>query len=1332
MRLAGGSDTFGADPGCRTSLSPEESLEPAPNGVAAMKSRFAMRLWTGLLTLLLALDPAIAWALLVQETGGDAAAEDSPEASEAEIDPLLPDSWLESMQWRNIGPANMGGRITSIAVAHDDSHTYWIGTAGGGLLKTTNNGIDYEHQFEDYPTSAIGDVQVAPSDSNILWVGTGEANPRNSVSWGNGVYKSIDGGETWEHKGLDETFQIGRIAIHPENPDVVYVGALGRLWGPNEQRGLFKTADGGDTWEKVLYLDDLTGVIDVKMKPDDPETLVVATYERQRDGFDTNDPKKKWGPGSGLHRTTDGGATWQKLTEGLPTRTLGRIGIDWYASEPNVIFAVVESERITQIPEDTAFVGVSGENAGNFGARITEIEAESPAATAELEVGDVVIRIEDDAILSYATFVSVVRKYRAGATVRFEVVRDGEVEAIDVTFTRRPEEKEDEAEGEEQPPAEAAEAPAAEAAESEDETSEASEEESTDEEAAEEEAVEEEEEEEVDQREIEEGPFSIGLGGQRENVQEQQGEDGFEYGGVYRSDDAGLTWKRINSLNPRPMYYSQVRVDPSDDQYVYILGTQLYRSKDGGETFTSDGGRGGVHVDHHALWIDPTDGRRMILGNDGGIYVTYSRMDHWDHHNHVAIGQFYRVATDATRDYRVYGGLQDNGSWGGPNVTRNDSGPVNEDWFRVGGGDGFVCAVDRDDPNLVYSESQNGSLGRLHLVTGERAFLRPRAPRGTRYRFNWNTPFMLSHHNTKIYYAAGNHVFRSLDRGSGIEAISPDITATDRGSATALAESPRDAKVLYVGTDDGAVFGTRDNGATWQDLYSPAAEEPSDSDGRRRGRMRRGDRPGGEGSDERPAGPAGGRRRGPRAERSAEAGGPPAEGRARGAAERPTAAEEETGAPEQATEATADDPLTGTWKGNVIADMIPEGEGGFTMLFRRTDEGAWAGSFESEYGDSEIDDVSIADDGESVTFTASNDMMSLEFKGKLSGNTLKGSASAAAMGFSLDFEATREIASQDDAEEAAPTTKPLVELVPERRWVSSIEASRAEDGRVYLTLDGHRSDDDEPYVFVSEDYGKSWRSIRSNLPTSAGTTREIREDLENPNVLYLGCEFSAWVSIDRGETWTSLNTNLPTVAVHDIDLHPTSGELIAATHGRSLWILDVSTLRQLSAEAMKERVHLYEPNTAVRWRSLPSRGGTMRAFKGENPASNGVIAYSLASNARNVRLEIMGRDGRPIRTLDASGEAGLHHVSWDLRLEAPPAREGRGGRRFRRRGQPVESGTYGVALTVDGTTYTTSIEVTGDPSYADDRWMQFDEIESPYDAELEEGPRPVGATGDDR
>jgi len=1095
----------------------------------------------------------------------------------------LPKSWITAFRWRSIGPACMGGRISAIAVNETDPTTWWIATASGGLLKTTNNGITFTHQFDRENTVSIGDVQVARSDPNIVWVGTGEANPRNSVSWGDGVYKSTDGGKTWKNMGLKKSFQIGRIAIHPDNPDIVYVGALGRLWGGNEERGLYKTVDGGKTWKKIHYIDERTGVIDVQMHPKDPETLLIATYERMRDGFDTNDPAKKIAPGSGLYKTTDGGTTWKKLTQGLPTSNLGRIGIDYYRKDPNKVFIILECERIGKEPENAAHAGLTGTDA-DVGARLTRVTKGGPADKAGLEVDDIVLSVDGKTVHAYSELLLEIRKRKAGDTIKVEVSRKRKSVFAELTFSRRPRTPGRQGRGRSRRSGGG-----------------------------------------FGSRGASSG-FGTRLGGQRPNLQEQQGEKGYEYGGVYRSEDGGETWVRINSVNPRPMYFSQIRVDPSDEKYVYALGISLHRSRDGGKTFTGDGGRG-VHADHHALWIDPANGRHMILGTDGGTYVTYDRMDRWDHLNQTAIGQFYHVAVSSNPDYRVYGGLQDNGTWGGPSRVRQGSGSVNEDWIRIGGGDGFICRVDAEDPDQIYYESQNGSLGRRNLRTGVGGRMRPRAPRGIRYRFNWNTPFILSHHNSRIYYTAGNRVFRSVDRGNSLRSISGGITRTRRGSATALAESPLNPDVLYVGTDDGAVRITRDGGHTWIDPFKKEEKKPEESE------------PGEEESAPE------GEQTPPRTSRRGERGGG-------GFADRMMERFRESDANKD---------------GKIQRGEIPEPMGRF---FDRIDTNKDGVLTESEL-------KSIA-------------------------STMRGFGSGRG-GRSDRRRGTRSRARTTITPRS--TGKPLQELMPGPRWVSAIVASRFVEGRAYVTFDGHRSDDDACHALVTEDFGKTWHSIVGNLPGTAGSVRTIAEDRENQDLLYLGTEFKAYVSIDRGVTWTELNSNLPTVAIHAFAQHPTVEEMVVATHGRSLWVLDVTVLRQITPDTLKASSTLYRPGPVVIRRSVPRRGGTLRRFVGENPERGARIFYSLSRKARSISLEITGADGKTIRELTASPEAGLHRVLWDLRQSsvrpAPPssARSGRFRGFGRGRGRTAGPGTYTVVLTVDGSSQTQVVSIQQDADF---------------------------------
>jgi len=1133
--------------------------------------------------------------------------------------PLLSDDWMSKMEWRSIGPANMSGRIVALSVYEADPTIWWAATASGGLLKTTNDGRTFEHQFDREATVSIGDVEVAPSDPNIVWVGTGEANPRNSVSYGNGVYKSIDGGATWTHKGLDATFQTGRIEIHPENPDIVYVGSLGRLYGPNEDRGLYKTTDGGDTWKKILYVDEKTGVMDVNLRPGAPDTLLVATFERERDEFDTNDPAKKWGPGSALWLTEDGGDSWTRITDGLPTCDIGRIDVDYWKKDPNVVFAVIDSSKIGKEPENAPYIGIRGEDA-DVGARLTEITEGGPAEEAELKAGDIVVKVGDETVQSYNDFIAKVRRHVAGETVAIEVSRDRKSVSTDITFATRPENQEDAEEGGNRRGRRGRRGGRG-----------------------------------GEQRER--APFRTSLGGQVANVQDQQGPDGYEYGGVYRSDDGGRTWTRINSVNPRPMYFSCIRVDPSDDQNIYLAGISLYRSKDGGKTFTGDGHDGSVHVDHHAMWVDPRDGRHIILGNDGGVYITRDRMSTWDHLNHVAIGQFYHVTVGPRRDYMVYGGLQDNGTWGGPNRGPTGSGAVNEDWISVGGGDGFQVRVDSRDPDQVYFESQNGGLGRINFRTGDRGFMRPRAPRGKSYRWNWQSPFLLSAHNSGIYYTAGNHVFRSWFQGEALEQISPEISRTDKGSATALAESSVDADVMYVGTDDGALWRTKDGGTSWDDLFEVAttvevakaddAAEATDGS----------DASGADGAADAPH-PINGRW----ITKEPEAEGEEAEGRP--GRRRPGGGGRRRG---------------GMMGGETVVDMKVDDKNNLTM------------TLESPMGEMVIEGTYDPEKG-ALSGEAQMGEFSLSLAATVDGSSMKGEIDFGGR-FKQPFLANKE--GSDEAVTKELEGSRIDELIPKRMGVGSLEASRYEEGRVYLVFDGHRSDNDDPHVFVSENHGTTWQSLTANLPKSAGSSRVLREDLYNPDVLYLGAEFGAWVSIDRGTTWTSMKSNLPTVAVHEIAQHPDSGEIVAGTHGRSLWVLDVTPLRQMNGEAVAAEVNLFQPNESVYFKNAPRTGGTARRFRGTNKYDGAEIFFSLAQGSGRVQLEVRRPNGEVLRTFDdVPTEAGLHRVRWDLRQQSS------GGNRFRR-GPRVAPGTYEVALTVGNRTLTESLSVVNDPSDPD-------------------------------
>jgi photosystem II stability/assembly factor-like uncharacterized protein len=802
---------------------------------------------------------------------------------------------LEALAARSIGPANMSGRVTALAVVEKRTATQYVGAASGGLWKTVNNGITWTPVFDQQKTASIGDVAVAPSDPDVVWVGTGEANARNSVSWGDGVYKSVDGGKTWKNMGLRDSRHIGRIVIHPKDPDVVYVAALGHLWGPNKERGLFKTTDGGKTWAAVKHINDETGFIDLAMDPSDPQTLYASAYRVRRDAFAGGNPAVQLSLDAGLYKTTDGGGTWQKLIKGLPDRPLGRCGISISRKDPQVVFAVVQTDL-------TAIRTVPGQ----------------PAKTND------------------------------------------------------------------QP----------------------------------------------------------------------------DNGGIFRSADKGATWVKVNDLCPRPFYFGQVRVDPNDGRRVYVAGITLHVSEDGGKTFRPDAAPG-VHADHHALWIDPADSDHLIAGSDGGVYYSYDRGQTWEHLKNLPIAQFYAVGLDTRKPYRVYGGLQDNGTWGGPSRTFSREGVGLADWFRLHAADGFYCQADPKDTDTVYCEGQFGNLRRVNVRTGDDLGIRPQPPAGQpAYRFNWSAPILVSPHDARIVYFAGNHVFRSVNRGDTWEVISPDLTKGKPGPSeynghtiTTLAESPLKAGLLYAGTDDGRVHVSRNGGLSWSDLSAKVPGIPAD------------------------------------------------------------------------------------------------------------------------------------------------------------------------------------------------------------RWVSRVECSPFAEGTAFLALDRHRHDDCAPYLFKTEDYGANWKPIATNLPPE-GPVHVLRCDPVNRNLLYAGTEFGLFLSLDGGASWHSFRHGLPTAAVHDLAVHPRDRELVIATHGRGLYIVDAAPLQKMTAKALAAPAYLFDVKPALRYELRDYHGlGTGKQFLALNPSVGAVFFYHLKSKqTEEVRLVITDAQGRTVTTLTGDGAPGFHRILWNLRGAglAPP------------------------------------------------------------------------------
>jgi photosystem II stability/assembly factor-like uncharacterized protein len=563
---------------------------------------------------------------------------------------------------RVIGPAVTGGRVHDIEAVSSDPSILYVASASGGLWKSINRGHTWINVFDTMAVSTFGDVALAPSNPDIVYAGTGEQNNRQSTSWGNGVYRSDDGGGSWRHLGLAETRHIGKVEIHPSDPDIAYVAALGNLWAPSEDRGVFRTRDGGRSWDKVLYVDEYTGAVDLVMDPQNPEILYAATYQRLRRAWGFNGG----GPGSGIHKSTDGGDTWTELTGGIPAGDKGRIGLAISASNPRVLNALIEhADRERQ--------------------------------------------------------------------------------------------------------------------------------------------------------------------------------------GTYRTTDAGVTWERVNPRNGRPMYYSEIFIDPTDENRVYTLATQSYTSADGGRTFTQIAVPPtydvGVHADHHALWIDPSDPEHLYLGGDAGLHETYDRGVSFRKLNNFPIAQFYAIGVDMRDPYWVYGGLQDNHSFMGPSETRRWAGILNDDWMQNGFGDGMYWQADPRDARYTYGSSNDGNYFRYDAFTGDMLDISPESGLGEEeYRFDWTSPAMLSRHDPDVFYVAGNRLFISRDRGESWEPTEDLSRRVDRdrlelmgvrgsdilisrndgtgsfGEATTLSESPLDPMILWVGFDDGNLQVSRDGGKSWTEV----------------------------------------------------------------------------------------------------------------------------------------------------------------------------------------------------------------------------------------------------------------------------------------------------------------------------------------------------------------------------------------------------------------------------------------------------------------------------------------------------------------------------------
>ncbi|MEP6619004.1 MAG: hypothetical protein ABJE47_06815 [bacterium] len=859
----------------------------------------------------------------------------------------LDDAIVGGFKWRTIGPANFMGRLSDVVGIPGPSKTLFVAAAGGGIWKSTNNGVTWRPVFDDKNIISMGMLAIAPSDTNTIFAGTGEPNSRNTIEPGAGVYKSTDGGNTWALMGLEKTQHIGRIAIDPKNKDVIYVAALGAAWKATPDRGLYKSIDGGKTWTMSKFISDRAGFVDVTIDPRNSDVVYASSWERYRTPYSLN----SGGPGSALWKSIDAGKTWTEIKGGgYPEGMKGRIGLALAPSNPDVVYALTEAFSMT--PE----------------------------------------------------------KYTMGT---------------------RP-----------------------------------------------------------------------------------------KANGVYRSADGGKTWEHTSTVDTRPFYYSQIRVDPKNPNRIYYSSTELQVSNDGGKT-TSNAAQG-VHVDDHGIWIDPNDPERWALANDGGVAITFDKGGNFFYPMSLPLGQFYEISYDMQTPYNVCSGAQDNGAWCGP--SRRRSATNNSYFFTISGGDGFYTAQDPAG-DWVWGESQNAGIQGRNLKTGQT--LRVNKPswqdqyrkwedsvaveRGDPMskttkeqdkriatfrvaqrkdsidlatRFNWNSPFFVSSHNPSVFYVGGNKVMKSLKRGEELYVISPDLSKQMRarmdtaekytggvtpdvtgaetyGTVVTLAESYIKPGLLLAGTDDGNVWLTHNDGGSWENL----------------------------------------------------------------------------------------------------SDRFPG-------------------------------------------------------------------------------------------------------LPSKDVYVTRVEPSHFDTLTFYVAFDNHRWNDFTPYLFQTVDGGKTFKSIVNNLPKTspADYLHVIREDPQNKDLLFVGSSLAVYASIDRGVTWTKFSKGLPSVPVYDLKIHPRDHELMAATHGRGLWLVDVAGLEQLNAKTVAEAATLLAPRTAYQWSEppvlgLPGNGWGQAPLVIPAPAYGAQIRYRLKDSVTGpVRIAITDAGGAQMYSTTGPAARGLHTVTWAFQNTAPGVR----------------------------------------------------------------------------
>lgn len=855
----------------------------------------------------------------------------------------IQNSLVKNLPFENIGPSVMSGRVVDLAVNPDMPSEFYVGYASGGLWYTNNNGTTFTPVMDNAPTQNVGEVTV-DWKSGAIWVGTGENNSSRSSYSGIGILKSTDKGATWQHVGLPDSHHIGRILINPNNPEEVVVGVVGHLYSSNNERGVYKTKDGGNTWQQTLFVNSESGIIDIDHNPSNFNLMYASAWDKDR---------KAWhfegsGSGSGMYKSTDGGDSWEKLDNFIAGDGVGRIGIAVY--DEKTVYAV----------HDSQFRRKADSKKDNRSGGLTKDDFKTMSR-------DAFLALDNKKLNGYLKQNGFQEKYRA-ENVK-DMVRQGDVKPVD-------------------------------------------------------------------------------LATYLETANTQLFDTPVTGAEVYRSDDGGKSWKKTHEGYIDDLYYSygyyfgEINVNPQDNQDIYIYGVPIIKSKDGGKTFTSISAEN-VHSDHHALWINPKNEMHLINGNDGGVNITYDDGENWIKCNSPSVGQFYSIQVDNEEPYNVYGGLQDNGVWVGANNAPEDKSWEQSGqypWKSIMGGDGMQVQVDSRDHNVVYTGFQFGNYFRINRETDDFKRFDIKHELGEKpYRFNWQTPILLSAHNQDILYLGGNKLMRSMNQGDDWEAISPDLTYGAKpgnvayGTLATISESPFQFGLIYTGSDDGKIQVTKNGGGDWTDITSG---------------------------------------------------------------------------------------------------------------------------------------------------------------------------------------------------------------LPKDLWVSRVVASEHKKERVYATLNGYRWDDFNTYVYVSDNYGQTWKNISGNIPMSP--VNVIVEDPKKDTIIYVGTDNGAYVSMNGGTSYEAFAQGLPAVAVHDMKIQKRENHLLLGTHGRSIYKTDLTPLQSLQKGKSVQLFEVASVRNTRRWGN--SFSTWQDAFR---PSVK--VAYFM-DYAGKFSLVVKDAGGKELQRVPVSPSKGFGVIDYNLTI----------------------------------------------------------------------------------